>query len=114
MWRNPESVQGFKEVLREYKPDRILVVGKDTWRYLPGKAEFPDNPPVLEPGFRLPNTFTEKLPNSERYAYWYPTGRGQFALAAPVFHPGYPEGFVGTQTKAVTRKLLRIDWKIPS
>lgn len=113
MWQDHKSVQGFKEILRIYKPERILVVGKDTWRYLPGNTEFPDYPPIPEKRFALPIRFAASLPKSERYAYWYSTGTGQFALAAPIFHPGYPAGFHGKQTKGVVHRLLSTDWEAP-
>jgi hypothetical protein len=113
MWKSFATVEGFKEVLRRYEPDRILVVGKDTWRKMPGDREIPQGKPVEETRFKLPDQFISLSEPSERCAYWYPTGNGKFALAAPIFHPRYPKGFHDPETiKAV--KLLLESWEPPS
>jgi hypothetical protein len=114
MWRSPESVEGFKEILHIYKPERILVIGKTTWQNMAGTADdFPGQQPMPEPRFSFSNKFGSNLERSERCAYWYPIFAGHFALAAPIFHPGYPTGFHSSATKQVVETLLRKAWKSP-
>ncbi len=115
MWVSPETVSGFKEVLAVCKPNRILVVGKTNWRFMAGKEHFPENPPVPEPRFPLPESFCSNLDaDSEQNAYWYPTGTNGYALAAPVYHPAYPRGFHGHGTAEVMKRLMQRSWKAPS
>jgi hypothetical protein len=115
MWSSVLTVSAFSEVLEICKPDRILVVGKTTWRMMAGKDEVPENPPILEPFFPLPDSFCAGLnPESERNAYWYSTGAGSWALAAPIFHTAYPKGFHGEGTKAVIAQLLSKEWRAPN
>ena len=113
MWRTRAAIDGFKEVLRTYKPQRILVVGKTTWQYMAGAKQFPEGPPIEEPKFSLLGAFASNLPSSERCAYWYPTVKGQFALAAPIYHPGYPAGFSKPHTRQVVDRLLKTTWTVP-
>jgi hypothetical protein len=82
MWSSLLTVSAFSEVLEVCKPDRILIVGKTNWRMMAGKDEVPENPPILEPSFPLPDSFCAGLnPDSERNAYWYSTGAGSWALS---------------------------------
>jgi hypothetical protein len=113
MWLSTATVDGFKEVLEVYRPNRILVLGKTLWRNMAGSNEqFPNEPPFAEERFRLSGRlFVRSLQNSERYACWYPVGRGQFALTAPIFHPRYPKGFVPRETAAVVHQLMRRHWQ---
>jgi hypothetical protein len=113
MWQSKAAINGFKEVLHTYKPQRILVIGKTTWRYMAGAKEFPEGPPIEEPRFRFSEKFNSNLAQSEQCAYWYPTVKGQFALAAPIYHPGYPAGFHQAETKRVADRLLKPTWKAP-
>jgi hypothetical protein len=80
-----------------------------------GKDEVPENPPILEPSFPLPESFCAGLnPESERNAYWYSTGAGSWALAAPIFHTAYPKGFHGKGTKELIAQLLSKEWRTPN
>jgi hypothetical protein len=110
MWTSEATVAGFKEVLRVCVPDRILIVGKTNWVRLGGAEQFPDDPPVPEPRFNLPESFCNGIPETDRSAYWYPTSPGSFALCAPIFHPAYPRGFHDPGTKQVLAKLLDSGW----
>lgn len=108
------SAHGFQEVLSAYQPDRILVIGKDTWRHMAGDRELPGQEPIKESLFPLTGTlFAAGLDKSELSAYWYSTGAGHFALAAPIFHPAFPGGFYAPETREVVKQLLKKDWKPP-
>jgi hypothetical protein len=115
MWSSALTVESFKEVLAVCKPDRVLVVGKTNWRMMAGKDEFPENPPILESLFRLPESFCAGLnADSEQNAYWYPTGADSWALCAPIFHTAYPKGFHSDGTEEVMTQLLSTKWKGPN
>jgi len=116
MWRSKQSIEGFKEVLEDCKPERILVIGKDTWRMMAGGEEdFRTGAPIIERRFPLPPDFSKGFsPEEGGYAFWYPTGGTTYALAAPIYHPGYPKGFHSVSTSDVVTQLLRKDWIAPS
>ena len=114
MWASELTLDAFKEVLTVCKPDRVLIVGKTTWRMMAGKDEFPQYPPIPEPLFRLPDGFCAGLnAEAEQHAYWYPTGANSWTLCAPIFHPAYPRGFHGEGTREVMRQLLSQRWHGP-
>lgn len=114
MWTSKKTVAAFKQVLEELKPDRVLVVGKTNWRLMAGGEEhFPGNPPLMDDRFALPDSFCRDLHfDSERHAYWYPTGKKTYALCAPIFHPAYPRGFHKPGTAAVVNELLQNKWAV--
>jgi hypothetical protein len=95
MWYSRKTLDGFSEVLNRCKPERILVLGKTTWRMMAGEVELPTSPPIIEPRFRLPETFCRGLDtDKECHAYRYNTGRATYALAAPIYHPAYRRAFI--------------------
>lgn len=113
MWTSKTTVQAFKQVLAECQPERILVIGKTNWRFMAGGTKyFPEAPPGIENSFTLPSTFSDEI-FGESHAYWYPTDKGQYALAAPIFHPAYPSGFYAPATPEVVSRLLEKSWTAP-
>jgi hypothetical protein len=115
MWTSYHTVNGFKEVLQRHAPDRILVLGKTTWTNLPGNECFPAlTPPQKESRFPLlGERFRRGLHITDQSAYWYPTAGKNFALCAPIFHPGYPAGFHLPETRETVRLLMKRSWKPP-
>jgi hypothetical protein len=113
MWDSQATVSGFKEVCQVHVPNRILVIGKTTWQNLPGNECFPaQGAPRIEHRFPiLGERFLRGLHTSDQFAYWYPTAGKNFALCAPIFHPGYPAGFYLPETREIVRLLMKKSWK---
>jgi hypothetical protein len=69
MWIN--SQQSFFEILQEYNPHCIIVLGFELWKHLPSN---------FEKGPKIDNA---KRPETRRY----PTGNGTYSLAYAIIHP---------------------------
>jgi hypothetical protein len=115
MWTSERTVNGLKEVFRHQLPNRVLVLGKTTWQMLPGNECFPAlAPPRRESRFPLlGKSLRNGLDVSDQFAYWYPTAGKDFALCAPIFHPGYPAGFNLPETQRTVSTLMKKSWKTP-
>jgi hypothetical protein len=71
MWRNSE--QGFNEVLADFLPRAVIVLGYDLWRHLPD-LRGRDGPKIV--GSEQPDTWYYPLPNGESclaYAIKHPS-----------------------------------------
>jgi len=116
MWACSHAAFGL--VLRKLQPDRILVLGKTTWLNMADEEQdYQGCNPVMEQSFKLGPDFVRNMRkewDEFRYACWYPTARGKYALTAGVFHPGYPRGFSLPETKRVARRLLNTSWRPPA
>lgn len=105
MWGR--SHLAFGEVLKDLKPQRILVLGKTTWLAMAGEPQdYPGCLPVAEKRFSLGPCFSKKVPVAAKHAYWYPTASGKYALTAAVYHPAYPHGFSQPENKRVAKRLM--------
>ncbi len=86
LWSDPRNPEAFQEVLDDYQPDRILVLGKKLWVNLPSKS-----PPIAatpEAEIRLPvSNDMIGYQEVDRTCYWYFCQSGHPALAMPVMHP---------------------------
>ena len=81
-WQSVQSHRAFQSVLDELLPDRILVLGKETWAHLPSSPETLLRAPVPEPRLPVADIFG-RVDEVDKTAYWYafrPTGA---ALAMP-------------------------------
>jgi hypothetical protein len=85
-WDDKDSAAAFQSVLDTYNPDRILVLGKDTWTYLPSNEAALFRTPIPEPRLQLQNNIGSRNAGDE-VAYWYSSRFGNLALAMPVVHP---------------------------
>jgi hypothetical protein len=80
------SAEAFQSVLDTFQPDRILVLGMDTWRNLPSDPRILFRAPVPEARLQVQNNIGRK--NAvDAMAYWYSSRSGKLALAMPVYHP---------------------------
>lgn len=80
------SAQAFQSVLDFLQPDRVLVLGKENWLFLPSDPLILAHKPEPEPALRL----LDKMGNGNAVngiAYWYFCRSGHRALTMPVFHP---------------------------
>jgi len=82
----PETQQFFRKVLKELKPDRVLITGKRLWQILPSR-----NPPFEpKPAYDLKAPLTGSLHPDQKHAWWHVTDDGEYALVAPIYHPSSP------------------------
>ncbi len=88
----PEHDASLVQVLRELRPDRVLVLGKANWLGLPCVRRT-ENVPVLEcmADERLPLARAMgRLPQRAAQCVWIRGGAGQtWSLTGAVKHPGY-------------------------
>lgn len=116
MWACSHAAFGL--VLKKLQPDRILVVGKTTWlNKADQEQDYQGCSTTVERDFKLGSKFVQNMRkewDEFRYARWYPTAQGKYALAAGIFHPAYPPGFSLAETKSVARRLLDAGWKPPA
>ena len=88
-WNDPNSAKAFQTVLDYFEPNRILVLGKDTWTNLPSDPRTLIRAPIPEPGLRLQHGSGNRNAVDE-VAYWYLSRYGTLALAMPIMHPSSP------------------------
>lgn len=80
-----DGVQAFEKVLNEYKPNYILVCGRQLW-------------------FGIPEEFGEKGP--EDYFWYFPIGNGKRAISSYIYHPSRnPSGYKGRDSREIYKKL---------
>ena len=80
------GINPFKKVLNEYKPDYVLVCGRQLW-------------------FNIPEEFGEKGP--EDYFWYFPFGNDKKAISTYIYHPSrYPQGRSNRISKEIYKKLL--------
>jgi hypothetical protein len=87
-WASSENVAALQETLSDLQPDRILVLGKKLWQYLPSKVPLA-RPPEDEPGLLVSNDMGS-YDEVDRKCYWYYTRSDKKALAMPIMHPSAP------------------------
>jgi hypothetical protein len=82
-----KGFEPFKKILNEYKPNYILVCGKQLW----------DN---------IPPEFGEEE-GQKYYFWWFPIEGGKKAMAACIYHPSrYPKGYGNMNPREIFKKLL--------
>ena len=102
-WDAPDSAVAFQQVLDQFEPDRILVLGKQTWQNMPSNTELLHQAPLPEQRLRLRNNIGDHSPGDE-VGYWYFTDKGKRALTMPIIHPAA----VGFRTSDWTQSIS--DW----
>jgi hypothetical protein len=85
-WADDNSAKAFQSVLDSIQPDRILVLGKDTWTNLPSSQTTLFCAPIPENRLQLQNNVGSRNAADE-IAYWYGASSGNMALAMPIVHP---------------------------
>ena len=85
LWDDENSVSAFQQVVDVFEPDRILVLGKDTWSNLPS-VQLPAGPPILENNFALSSKVGDRH-QVDSFAYWYLSRSGHRSLTMPIIHP---------------------------
>jgi prevent-host-death family protein len=88
-WDERLSAPAFQHVLDEFKPERILVLGRKLWTSLPSNKEFLVDSPSPEPKLLVPNP-SKHFSKVDRTCYWYHFKQGGRALAMPIMHPSAP------------------------
>jgi hypothetical protein len=110
--KNPSDVRLFVRLLKQTKPERVLVLGKTNWRYLPS-----DDPDDDSRHFCHDSNFELQLPGklaeSERNAYWYRTGSGKWALVGAIMHPS-SAGFSIGQWRRWVKRFMEFDGNPPA
>jgi hypothetical protein len=83
-----QSQPAFLEILEQYKPDCLLVLGKALWFQLPdGEGSIKDSP--------------------FKYSWIYPLSGGHKVLATFIYHPSrYPAGYGGRNSKMIFCELI--------
>jgi len=106
-WCSVESAIAFQEALDELEPDRVLVLGRKLWTYLPSDPKVLASSPEPEPRLPVPNP-GRNYSGVDLHCYWYRCKSGQAALLMPVMHPSAPRFAIENWTDAVAR-WLRFD-----
>ena len=101
---DPVSSEAFQKVLDQIQPSRILVLGKDTWRKLPGAPGTIFQSPVNEPALPLEAEFGAVDPVDD-HAMWFAYRPAGYALAMPIVHPASQHFSIGHVRPAVERWL---------
>lgn len=88
-WKQSQSA--FLEILEMYKPDYLLVLGKELWFKLPeGGGKLEDSP--------------------FEYSWIYPLSNGHKVLATYVYHPSrYPAGYGERDSYKIFRELIHME-----
>ena len=100
----------FFKTLQKLRPDRVLVLGKTNWRYLPNK--FPGDKDSLCSESNLRLKLPGKLHRDEQFAYWYRTGRSHWALVGAITHPARP-GFRAKDWQSWIKKFMAFEGEPP-
>jgi hypothetical protein len=85
-WADQNSAKAFQSVLDAFNPDRILVLGKDTWTNMPSSPATLFRAPIPEDRLQLQNNIGSRN-EVDGVAYWYRSCSGKLALAMPLVHP---------------------------
>jgi hypothetical protein len=106
-----EDQELFIATLQKLRPERVLILGKTNWRYLPSK--YPDDlKRILCSESRLPLSLPGRLRPSEKNAYWYQTRGGHWALVGAISHPSAP-GFSTKHWHRWVRKFMEFEGEPP-
>lgn len=84
--KDPTDSLLFIKVLQKIQPERVLVLGKTNWRYLPSSHP-EDKAHSLCTESDLPLQLRGTLDPCEKNAYWYRTSPGKWALVGAIAHP---------------------------
>ncbi|MGI4827698.1 MAG: hypothetical protein ACRYFU_05845 [Janthinobacterium lividum] len=85
-WDDVRSHRALQSVLDCLQPDRILVLGKKTWAYLPSSTDTLLRAPSPEPRLPIAEVFGQAH-KVDRTAFWYSFRPDGAALAMPIVHP---------------------------
>ncbi len=88
-WNDSDSAEAFQSVLDCLQPDRVLVLGKNTWTNLPIDPNILSSSPIPEERIKLQNSRVTWY-GDDSIAYWYASRSGKLALAMPIMHPSAP------------------------
>lgn len=101
----------FIEILTKLRPNRVLILGKTNWRYLP--SCYPGNTGAeLCVASELSLALQGNLHSSEQNAHWYRTGPRSWALVGAVAHPS-SKGFSPKSWRKWVKKFMEYEGAPP-